>query len=164
MKGVFKMQKYLWYCPVCAKENKRESYHSDIFVPGMECGYNEEPEEGTKCNFCKENDIIKTAITFDEFQVLRYISNEPDFILLMNELKQSDPIEYQLKLSQFKANLAQQQGAKQNESNIPHCPHCNSTDISPIGTGERIGSIAMWGIFSKKINKSFKCNSCGGTF
>ena len=50
------------------------------------------------------------------------------------------------------------------ESNLPKCPHCNSTNISKIGTAERVGSIAMLGIFSKKINKSFKCKSCGYTW
>jgi len=49
-------------------------------------------------------------------------------------------------------------------NNKPHCPHCHSTNISAIGTGERVGSIAMWGIFSKKINKSFKCKDCGYTW
>ncbi len=50
------------------------------------------------------------------------------------------------------------------EPNIPHCPHCNSTKISKIGIGERIGSIAILGVFSKKINKSFKCKNCGYTW
>lgn len=49
----------------------------------------------------------------------------------------------------------------QEQKNIPKCPTCSSTDIQKIGTGERITSIAMLGIFSKKINKSFKCNKCG---
>lgn len=44
-------------------------------------------------------------------------------------------------------------------SKKPHCPHCQSTNISSIGTGERVGSIAVLGIFSKIINKSFKCKS-----
>ena len=29
---------------------------------------------------------------------------------------------------------------------------------------ERVASVAMMGIFSKKINKSFKCNACGEHF
>lgn len=44
---------------------------------------------------------------------------------------------------------------------IPKCPTCQSTDIQKIGTGERVASVAMLGIFSKKINKSFKCKNCG---
>ena len=47
---------------------------------------------------------------------------------------------------------------------IPKCPTCQSTNTQKIGTGERVVSVAMMGIFSKKINKSFKCNSCGYTW
>ena len=48
--------------------------------------------------------------------------------------------------------------------NIPKCPTCSSTNIQRIGTGERAVSVAMLGIFSKKINKSFKCKHCGYTW
>ena len=44
------------------------------------------------------------------------------------------------------------------------CPYCNSTDTKKISGTERVVSVAMLGLFSKKINKSFKCNNCGGTF
>lgn len=48
--------------------------------------------------------------------------------------------------------------------NIPTCPFCNSTDVHKISGGERVMSIIGLGIFSNKINKSFKCKSCKGTF
>lgn len=48
--------------------------------------------------------------------------------------------------------------------NIPKCPTCQSTNISKIGSMERVGSIATLGLFSKKINKSFKCKACGYTW
>ncbi|MBD5395907.1 MAG: hypothetical protein HDR71_16975 [Lachnospiraceae bacterium] len=48
--------------------------------------------------------------------------------------------------------------------NIPKCPTCQSINITKIGTGERVASVAMLGIFSKKINKSFKCKNCGYTW
>lgn len=44
------------------------------------------------------------------------------------------------------------------------CPTCFSTNVQKIGTGERVASVAMLGVFSKKINKSFKCKSCGYTW
>lgn len=47
------------------------------------------------------------------------------------------------------------------EASRPKCPTCNSTRIKKIGTLERGASIVGLGIFSKKINKSFKCESCG---
>lgn len=50
------------------------------------------------------------------------------------------------------------------QASIPKCPTCQSTNIQKISPTERVGSIAMWGIFSKKINKSFKCKNCGYTW
>ena len=48
--------------------------------------------------------------------------------------------------------------------NKPKCPTCQSTNVQKIGTGERAVSVAVLGIFSKKINKSFKCKNCGYTW
>ena len=44
------------------------------------------------------------------------------------------------------------------------CPTCNSTNVAKIGAGERAASIGLLGIFSQKINKTFKCNNCGYTW
>ncbi len=54
--------------------------------------------------------------------------------------------------------------ARAANNNIPKCPTCQSTNIRKIGGVERGASIAMFGIFSKKINKTFKCGSCGYTW
>ena len=48
--------------------------------------------------------------------------------------------------------------------NKPKCPTCSSTNVQKIGTGERVASVAILGLFSKKINKSFKCKNCGYTW
>jgi predicted nucleic-acid-binding Zn-ribbon protein len=50
------------------------------------------------------------------------------------------------------------------EKPAPKCPTCQSTNIKKIGELERTGSIAIFGLFSKKINKTFKCNNCGYTW
>ena len=44
------------------------------------------------------------------------------------------------------------------------CPTCKSTNIEKIGFAERAVSVGVLGIFSKKINKSFKCKNCGYTW
>lgn len=46
----------------------------------------------------------------------------------------------------------------------PKCPTCQSTNVQKIEIGERVASVAIFGIFSKKINKSFKCKNCGYTW
>lgn len=45
---------------------------------------------------------------------------------------------------------------------IPKCPICGSPNIKQIGAGERTLSVLTLGLLSNKINKSFKCNDCGG--
>lgn len=45
-----------------------------------------------------------------------------------------------------------------------HCPTCNSTNIDKISGLERGASVLTLGLFSKKINKSFKCKNCGYTW
>ena len=44
------------------------------------------------------------------------------------------------------------------------CPTCGSTNTRKMGSIERGASILTFGIFSKKINKTFKCNNCGMTW
>lgn len=44
--------------------------------------------------------------------------------------------------------------------NVPKCPTCGSTNVQCIGTGEKAVSGALWGLFSTKIRKSYKCNNC----
>ena len=82
----------------------------------------------------------------------------------MIDLKEKDIIEYNLKMSQFKSQLEQQKSNKAQNDNTPRCPHCRSTNIRPISGLNRGASIAMWGIFSKKINKSFECLNCKYTW
>lgn len=54
--------------------------------------------------------------------------------------------------------------SSQPEENIPRCPTCHSTKIKKIGAFERMASVGFWGPFSKKINKTFKCENCGYTW
>ncbi|MDE7046284.1 MAG: transposase [Acetatifactor sp.] len=48
--------------------------------------------------------------------------------------------------------------------NKPKCPTCGSTDIKSISGLNRGVSVAVLGMFSKKINKSFECKHCGYTW
>lgn len=48
--------------------------------------------------------------------------------------------------------------------NQPHCPTCGSTNIKKLDVIDRAVSVGVFGIFSNKINKSFKCKNCGHTW
>lgn len=123
--------------------------------------------EFVKCLKCDEDTLLATNMTDEEFCVLcKAAPKNNELCSLMIDLKEKDPIEYQLKISQFKTQVQQQESIKkqQSEQSKVHCPYCKSTNVKKISGTERVASVAMMGIFSKKINKSFKCNACGGTF
>lgn len=82
----------------------------------------------------------------------------------MVSLKESDSIEYALKMSQFKASTTQQESSKAVNDNTPKYPTCGLINIKPITATERATSIIGLGIFSKKINKTYKCLNCKCTW
>lgn len=108
--------------------------------------------------------MVDTGIKFDDYLIISKISSDDSFLQAMIDLKEKDIIEYNLKMSQFKSQLEQQKSNKAQNDNTPRCPHCRSTNIRPISGLNRGASIAMWGIFSKKINKSFECLNCKYTW
>ncbi len=114
-----------------------------------------------KCPMCNQ---INTYV--DEYIMdIKRISEDKDFINAMIKLHEKDPIEYQLKLNQFKLQQEQQDEIKeQQDSSKPHCPTCGSTNIKPITGTERAVSVIGLGILSKKINKTYKCRNCGYTW
>ena len=133
----------------------------------------------TKCNkigLYNENETIHGAngcnghtvecnISYEELCIISRVVNDNDFFQAMMDLKEKDIIEYGVKMSQFRAQVAQQEAArKAKNSTVPKCPHCSATNIKSISGLGRGASIAMWGVFSKKINKSFECKNCGYTW
>lgn len=144
------------FCKKCQDE-KRE------FCPsGYYYGWKESVKHCPNCG----GEFVDIDFPSNDLATIRDISEDVNFIEAMIELRKKDIIEYESRMSQFRTQVQQQEQIKNEKkaSSLPHCPHCNSTNIKPISTGERVGSIAMWGVFSKKINKSFKCNNCGYTW
>ena len=76
----------------------------------------------------------------------------------MTELYENDPIEYQLKMSQFKANLKQQESSKkiEEDKDVIHCPKCNSTNIQTINRG-----YSFWTGFLGSGSPRNVCQKCG---
>lgn len=48
-----------------------------------------------------------------------------------------------------------------NTQNVPKCPTCGSPNINKISGLSKAGSVAMWGLFSRKVHKQWHCNNCG---
>lgn len=118
------------------------------------------------CPFCSNN-LVDTGLPIDDFHLIGKVTDYNRQVLdLMMELHEKDLIEYQLKLNQFKRQQEQHEAIKEQEreSNRPHCPTCGSINIKKITGTERAASVIGLGIFSKKINKSYKCEHCGYTW
>lgn len=73
----------------------------------------------------------------------------------MVELKKNDIIEYNLKMSQFKTQVQQQESIKTQSSNTIKCPKCGSTNIT---TGQRGYSLLTGFVGSgSTVNRCAKC-------
>ena len=70
----------------------------------------------------------------------------------------------QRKNDEMKASIAVGKAILEEKGRVSKCPTCGSTNIRKMGGVERGVSIAAFGIFSKKINKTFKCGNCGYTW
>lgn len=95
---------------------------------------------------------------------VKAVSTDENFMKAMTELYENDPIEYQLKMSQFKANLQQQESSikkEEEDNNTPHCPNCHSTNIQKISGTKRWFSTGLFGLASSDIGKSMVCKQCG---
>ena len=154
--------KYLKFCPVCNKtgQNSMDWCFNEKSIEFLKGYHIFEPDGGFGkiCPSCKKGVLEDSIITYEELEIIQDVSDsDRQFLEAMIELKKNDPIEYQLKMSQFKASLKQQESSKKvEEDNKPKCPNCHSTNIKAITGTERVMSIMGLGIFSKKINKSFK--------
>lgn len=119
------------------------------------CGFVDGEGNIDICPICKSTDWEDADLI-----TLKEISNDTDFLEAMIELKKNDPIEYQLKMSQFKANLKQQESSNKVEEdkskNQIHCPRCKSTSIQTINRG-----YSFWAGFLGSGSPRNVCQKCG---
>ena len=87
-------------------------------------------EDNPICDDCN-SELVDVPISTEEYGDIVEISNTIGFLEAMIELKEKDIVEYQLKLSQFKATQNQ---IKQQEDNKPHF------SITP----EKVSSIILY--------------------
>lgn len=54
-----------------------------------------------------------------------------------------------------------QNNKTQSSTPKPTCPTCSSTNVSKISAMSKAVSVGLWGIFSQKVKRQFKCGNCG---
>lgn len=167
------MAQIVKYCKKCFQDPYKYAEHicsiADLDMQYMinegSIGYYIVSTDDEYCLYHPEEKMIISNLTVEEYNYLILnINPKIDFVHAMDELKGDDPIEFQLKMSQFKANLGQQESNKAQTDNKVHCKYCNSTNVKKISGLSKAGSVALWGIFSKKVHNEFHCNNCGADF
>lgn len=99
------------------------------------------------------------AFRYDKYCELTGESRAGQALTPEEETKQQAEFEEQMRQAEVHYYIQAER-----DKNKPKCPTCGSTNIKKIGGIERGVSIAAFGIFSKKINKTFKCCNCGYTW
>lgn len=108
--------------------------------------------------------LIPLELDHDDYITLCKVwstGNEVDYTVrwdlynAMVELKKNDIIEYNLKLSQFKNQVDQNNQIQQRNNNVVKCPKCGSTNIT---AGQRGYSLLTGFIGSgSTVNRCAKC-------
>ena len=140
----------VYYCEECLPEDGCNAF----FIPSE-----------WKCAVHSEESFIETNIDWDEFDIMKNISENPDFIFKMMELKKNDIIEYETKMSQFRNQIGEKEQQKKAQANTVTCPSCKSTNLSKISSAKKAAKVGLFGIFGAgDIGKTYKCNNCGVRF
>lgn len=158
----------LKYCKKCGTISQRYEYEKD------------EP-----CRFCKSKmydvpdeyypklngEIIRTVIDNKEKFLEECVKSSPEFDPKLFEeaplffKKKSQEMDRAIKIgSAIRAGADPKLAFKNGGQNLPKCPACGSLNVKKIGSVERAASVGLFGLFSKKINKSFECKNCGYTW
>lgn len=124
------------------------------------------------CNYCNSNLFLVPDVFLDDSKILinnalkdqfinDYIKSSPEFDQYLFEHREEDMFN---KRMSDREKLAHGASILEEQSRVPKCPTCGSTNIRRMSGGERGASIWAFGIFSKKSNKTFKCENCGDTW
>ena len=136
-----------YFCKTCYENNREETFKHGANDPSIDPGY---------CKIDK-NKLEVISLTYDEYLELWVATHSNDLILAMNDLKEKDLIEFQLKLSEFRRqNVERREAAKA----IPKCPTCGSTNIQRISASSKVGSVFLFGLMSQKVKHQWRCNNC----
>lgn len=128
---------------------------------------------GEQCDYCpnilhpvpdeylggKSKGFIKKDL--EQQFINEYIKSSPEFDQYLFEHRDEDLFNRHM---ENKAKLEHGKAILEGQSHRPECPTCHSKNVKRIFGVERGASVAMLGLFSRKINKSFKCNNCGYTW
>ncbi len=143
----------LFVCPRCIELLRNESVKTYIQYRGFYTIV--KVPENRICPKCN-GELIEIDILQEDAIIFTKITNDTNFLESMIHLKEKDPIEYQLKLNQFKTQIQQQENSRAQAANTVKCPRCGSTNIT---AGQRGYSLLTGFVGSgRTVNR---CANCG---
>ena len=164
-------EKKVVYC----KECREKKFITSLGTPSTGYWFKKSDEKICEYHGCEFKEI---NVPVNDFLIFTKISQDPDFLDAMVKLHDTDIIEYQTKMSQFKMQAEKQQEIASEKSrreieslnnhsktedqlNIPKCPTCGSTNVQKISAGSRWLSTGLFGLGSSKVGKTMECRNCG---
>lgn len=134
-----------YYCKKCARVEDFWSWQSDI-----------------QCETCHV-DMISTGIDASKIvgeedrRMREYIAEE-----IARKNPEYDPALEAERKEKDAASLHAMCVAEATASRyVPKCPTCGSPKIHKISTASKVASVALVGIFSRKVHKQWHCDNCG---
>jgi len=118
------MSDYLKFCKSCRKTYDKIG---DLRHQGYTT-FNK--NECYTCDMCG-GELVDLNITKEEYKIISRTSHDVQFVEAMIALKETDIIEFNARLSQFRSQLNQQE----KENNKVKCPKCGSTDVEITNRG-----------------------------
>ncbi len=113
--------------------------------------------EKVNCHFCHTPMIETEVIYKDAFSNKEIRQSLKEKYAYSNPLY-NEELDKQIR-EQVRKEVDNIKPASQN-SNVPKCPTCGSTDIKRISTANRAVSIGLFGLLSGKIGKNYECRNC----
>ena len=126
------------------------------------CGYIKGCFKTDNSNCCVCNNLLKYIEENDQLKKIAKMTRVEKNQYIESLSGHSIDSSYKDKLLDYE--IENHNKNQQKIKSVPKCPTCQSTNIRKMSGLESGVSIYTFGIFSKKINKTFKCNSCGYTW
>lgn len=98
------------------------------------------------------DEVVKKRPEFDQELFDRLIEREEEYWEDLNK-----------RIDEFAKDREKSSSYSKSKPTVK-CPTCHSTNTQKISGVERATSVGLFGLFSKKIGKTWKCNSCGYTW